>query len=110
MSTEQKLTQSGISLLLSDARGVHIPRDFIAAYDPAQWGLKLGNFEKRQLSNPEKEFYWSTWETILIRAKHTDAHGNVYRLHHDGDLFVICDALMTAEEYSNFYGEEREQD
>jgi hypothetical protein len=99
---------AAVELLLSDARGQYIPRDFVTECDPTQWGIKLGSFEKRQLSNPEKEFYWSTWESVLHRAKHKTPEGNVYRLHQDGDLYAICDELMTDDEYFNFYGEERD--
>lgn len=103
----QKL--AAIELLLSDTRGQYIPRDFLTAYDLTQWGyteqqaIEISN----DLSNPENEFYWETWETTLDNAKHTTPEGNVYRLHQDGDLFAICDELMTDDDYLNFYGEER---
>ena len=100
-----------VEILLSDARGQYIPRDFTTTYNLTQWGyaaqqaIEISN----DLSNPENEYYWDAWETILNNAKHTTPEGNAYRLHHDGDLFAICDELMTDDDYLNLYGEERDQ-
>jgi hypothetical protein len=76
-------------LLLSDARGVYIPRDFTSAVDfthttnitPDDWAiLSIG---------PDHKEYWEAWQTILDNAIVTDTGGNEYYLHQDGDLWAI---------------------
>ena len=37
-----------------------------------------------------------------------DKNGNKWFLYQDGDLFAVCNELLTDEEYAEFYGEERE--
>ena len=95
---------SGIEILLSDHHGIHIPRIFVE--DFGGWGVS--HEDVVDLADPEKEFYWETWEAVLQYAKHTDSKGNVWRLCQDGDLFAYCEELMTDEEYKNLFGEERD--
>lgn len=91
-----------MNLLLSDARGIYIPRDFVEGFD-------LNKFENVPhdaplLKDPEFEHYWDIWQDVLDNATYTEG-GRTWRLHQDGDLWLICDELMTNEEYSNFFGE-----
>ena len=44
---------SGISLLLSDARGVYIPRDFVANFDLDKWHVDMKYVHL--LSGPDNE-------------------------------------------------------
>ena len=93
-------------LLLSDARGVYIPRDFVQGFNSKAWGVS--NKDATILDQgPEHGWYWETWESVLNKAQ-CEHEGYTYRLHQDGDLWAYCDELMSDEEYENFWGESRE--
>lgn len=91
---------NAVVLLLSDARGIYIPRDFVQSFDLNKWGLYKDN--EAILSNPEDEFYWDEWSTVLDNAKFIDEQGNEFRLYQDGNLWAICYDRMTSEEKKNF--------
>jgi len=103
-----------VTLILSDARGIYIPRDFlcddnneIAAEHCAAWGLNDSNLEHwSDAADPKSEWYWEAWEWILNNAEYKDDAGNAYRLYQDGDLFGLCFERMSEEEKSNFGFEE----
>ena len=93
---------NAVELLLSDARGVYIPRDFVDAFDVTFWDLDPESWEVETCaSGPEVEGYWDAWNEILDRAEYRKGD-HVWRLHHDGDLWAICYELMTDEEKRNF--------
>lgn len=93
---------SGLKLLLSDARGIYIPRDFVTGFDLSKWtGIDLGDVAFCQ--DPENEWYWEAWESILNSASHLDDDGNVWRLYQDGDLWAYCEELMSEEEKLSFF-------
>ena len=106
-------TLQAVNLILSDARGIYIPRDFLtdnyneeAVEHCRAWGLTDENREHWQDAlNPENEWYWGAWDWALNNATYTDENGNVFRLWQDGDLWAYCDELMTDEEKQNFFGE-----
>ena len=75
--------ESNAELLLSDSRGIYIPRDFL---DFDKFRSQLSDEEIETLSNPENEWYWETWGSVLNREFLID--GTEYRLHQDGDLFA----------------------
>jgi hypothetical protein len=60
------------------------------------------------LTGPHREEYWDAWTDVCDNASYTDSDGYIWNLHQDGDLWAICQELMTDEEYLGFYGEERE--
>ena len=99
---------NAIRLLLNDARGIYIPRDFIEIFDTVKWNIDLSDYQRETLASPSNEGYWDTWECILNDARYTDIEGNSYRLYQDGDLFAICYERLTDEEYLEFFGEERD--
>jgi len=102
------MQMSGIHILLSDSHGVYIPQFFIEEFDPSEWrGIKAEDLEILR-AGPEHEFYWETWDDILNNALHIDEDGMQWSLYQDGDLFAVCPDRMTAEEYKNFFGEEKE--
>ena len=96
-----------VEILLSDARGVYIPANFVDGFDVTQWGLDPDSWAVKTCegNNPCDEHYWDAWMEILDKAEyHKD--GNVWRLYQDGDLFAICYELMTDEEREGFGFEE----
>ena len=93
-----------VEIILSDARGVYIPRDFVEGFDLAKWGLPKHPDDcdiEICANGPDEEGYWEAWENILSQAKY-EKDGNVWRLHQDGDLFAYCYELMTDDEKYNF--------
>lgn len=97
-------------LILSDARGVYIPRDFltdqhgdIAREHCAAWGLTSDNESWWvDATDPDSECYWDAWTWVLDHARFTTPEGDVYHLHQDGDLWGLCHERMTDEEKNNF--------
>ena len=101
---------NAVELLLSDARGVYIPRDFVEGFDLAEWGIDAESWGVQTCaSGPEAEGYWDAWDKVLYRAEYRKGD-HVWRLHHDGDLWAICYELMTDEEKQNFGFEEEDND
>ena len=90
----------GIQLLLSDARGIYIPMNFVEFFDLSQWNIDSKYIER--LSSPADEFYWDNWDVVLNNAYSIDKNGNKWHLWQDGDLWTICPELMTEEEKQNF--------
>src|ERR1700681_2565627 len=89
-----------VALLLSDARGQYIPRDFVTGFDLSRWeGITPANIEA--CSDPENEWYWDNWTSICDNATFTE-NGHVWRLSQDGDLWAMCFELMSNEEKKNF--------
>jgi hypothetical protein len=99
-----------VMLILTDARGIYIPRDFITdefneidIEHCEAWGLTEENKKEWQdAKNPESEWYWEAWTWILSNAKHTTKDGDIYTLYQDGDLWGLCVERMTNEEKTNF--------
>jgi hypothetical protein len=48
----------------------------------------LGDVVELEAGPYDFEWYWETWEGILNSAQFKDENGNVWYLHHDGDLFA----------------------
>ena len=95
-----------VVLLLSDARGVYIPRDFVQGFDMVQWGLDPDSGAVRTCAEPDADGYWDAWDEVLRRAKYVADDGREFRLYQDGDLWALCYEHMTDEERSNFGMEE----
>ena len=90
-------------LFCDSSSGRYIPQRFAAEIMP-QYLQGVSQDELNELADPDGEFYWDTWNTILDNA--TVVYGDhTYRLHHDGDLWLVCDELLTDEERINLYGE-----
>jgi hypothetical protein len=58
-------------------------------------------------AGPEHYAYWDAWTAILDEASYIDKNGNVWALWQDGDCWAVCDALMTDDEYAEFFGQPR---
>lgn len=102
---------SNSHLLLSDARGVYIPRDFVEGFAiagidgqeaaPNVWqGIRPEDAET--CKNPDAEWYWDAWNSILDSAYMIDKNGIRWSLHQDGDLWAVAWDEMTEEEKENF--------
>lgn len=99
-------TPSAIMLLVGDSYGIYIPQTFLEFAHPDWAGIKAGDAMIIG-KGPEHEHYWDAWTEILNNATFTTITEHTYRLHQDGDLWMYCEALMTDEEYQDFFGEAR---
>ena len=94
-----------IILLISSESGIYIPQRFVSEMNlEAFSGLPE---DISDLDDPDSDTYWDTWISVLDNATHTSKEGHEYRLWQDGDLFLVCDKLMSDEEYLDFYEEDR---
>lgn len=84
MKTLQDIIENTQELILSDARGVYIPRDAVESL-PAIDG-QLTSWERDTLKDPENEHYWEAWENVLNRDY--EHEGKAFNLFQDGDLFA----------------------
>lgn len=75
------------NLLLADARGVYIPKDFYEGFHLDKWGIDPEEYEG--LSNIESEYYWDDWDRLLNNAEYTDDDGNKWMLYQDGNLWAV---------------------
>jgi hypothetical protein len=107
-----------VNLILSDSRGIYIPRDFLCdsnndidAEHCKAWGLTDDNRDFwSSAAYPESESYWDAWTWICDNAQFTDTDGSVFTLHQDGDLWGLCIERMTREEKENFGFDVEEED
>ena len=53
---------NGVQLLLSDARGVYIPRDFIDNFNLDKWHIDTKY--AHLLSSPDNDWYWDYWDVV----------------------------------------------
>ena len=96
--------KDNVILLLSDARGIYIPRDFAQDFNFDVDGWQGVSTEERIiLLDPDHEDYWEVWHIVLSNAYYFDKPtGRIYHLHQDGDLWAFCFDNMTDEEKLNF--------
>jgi len=113
-----------VKLLFSDASGVYIPKRFateikrgaISGVKPEDLDyLALGPGgcldESQDLAQGESvrgEYYWDIWETVIDQALITDEHGNEYKLHQDGDVWLVPRDWEYCEETGQFRPPESE--
>jgi hypothetical protein len=92
----------GLQLLLSDRRGVHIPRRFALEFNLPAFGIAEDDEDIATLrAGPDHEWYWEAWDAVIDKAK--TAEGGY--LHQDGDLWLVHPHLMEEQEYIDFFGE-----
>ena len=93
-----------VTLLLSDSRGVYIPRDFTQEFKLEMFGFTNERIEyyKKELSNPWKnEHYWEVWEELINNAVLTQDEKEFY-LYQEGNLWLLCYDEMSEDEKENF--------
>jgi hypothetical protein len=95
-------------LWLSDARGQYIPRDFANSFvDRAKHvsGVTDENWQILE-TGPNHEWYWEAWQEVEQDAVVTDENGIKYRIHQDGDCWLIPEGMEWDEENGFFWPEE----
>lgn len=96
---------NNVQLLLSDARGVYIPRDFVQGFDVTKWGLDPESWAVVTCNDPDAEGYWDAWSDICEEARHVDKDGIEWTLWQDGDLWAVAYDNMSDEEKKEFFGD-----
>jgi hypothetical protein len=107
--TTQKPTPD-IILWLTDARGIYIPRDFATSFtdrDRDVTGVSAEDWAI--LENPDHEHYDDTWSDVLDKAIVTDLDGVRYRLHQDGDLWLVPEGMEWLDDKEVFAWPETEK-
>jgi len=95
----------GLTLLINDSFGTHIPKHFAENFDPKLWHVNPSDIHCLLNDDaPENVLYYEVWDSVLCSAWMMN-DGHKYTLHQDGDLWAVCPELMTNDEYENFYGE-----
>lgn len=89
-----------IHVLLDGSRGIYIPRDFVTGFDMDAWNVS--EEDAQDCSDPENEYYWETWDSILNSASYTSKDGRVWSLYQDSDLFAVAYDNLTDEEKESF--------
>lgn len=101
----------GVNHLVNSAHGIYVPQVFVKYAEAYGWIIPphhsddVASIEE----GPESEYYWESWESLLSMPSRVDEEGNRWTLHQDGDLFEVCDDLLSDEEYEIFWGEPREE-
>ena len=91
-------------LFCDSASGIYIPQRFINEIDRA-CVTGISEQDYADLSDPDNEWYWDTWDRVCNNAEIIDKDGNQYTIHHDGDLWLLDLERMTEEEKANFFGD-----
>lgn len=95
---------NAINLLVTDSHCQYVPEVFARNFDLTLWsGVDQDDVDIILKGPHNNDEYWDAWDYILTHAVYYH-QGNVFYLHQDGDLFAVCDDLMTEDEYINFFG------
>lgn len=83
-----------VNIILSAARGVYIPRDFMQmlSSEEKEFQEKVNGFDSANwihLSSPDEEYYWEVWDELL----NSFVSENGTRIHQNGDLYEISPAM-----------------
>jgi hypothetical protein len=95
-------------LWLSDARGIYIPRDFATSFadrSKSVIGVSPEDWEALE-AGPDHEWYWETWADVCDSAIVTDEKGVKYRIHQDGDCWLIPADMVWSDETEFFVWDE----
>lgn len=90
-----------VILFCSDSSGIYIPQRF-AEEIKRECLFNVSDEDLADLSDPNNEWYWDTWDRVTNNAIIKNSQGDDYILWQDGDLWLLCPDRMTDEERSNF--------
>ncbi len=98
------MTKPDMMLWLDSNRGVYIPQSFAQSFaDRAKHVANVSDEDWAILeAGPDHEFYWDTWNDVEQSAIVTDENGVKFRLHQDGDLWLIPEGMEYDEESDTF--------
>jgi hypothetical protein len=99
-------------LWLSDARGIYIPRDFATSFlDRAAHvsGVSSENWQTLE-DGPDNEWYWDAWADVCDNAVVTDRNGVRFRVHQDGDCWLVPEDMEWSDENGFYWPQEETAD
>lgn len=83
--------EDGTQLLITDASGIYIPKEFITGFDG--WTGITREDRAVLVFGPDHEWYWESWEAVCNSAKYIK-DGHTWSLNqNDGDLWAIRNDL-----------------
>lgn len=94
-----------IGLLVDGIRGQYAPLAFIQNHAHSWDGICEAD-KAVILAGPDHPHYAESWEIILDSASFT-CQGYTYYLHHDDDLWAVCNDLLEDGEFEEFFGSAR---
>jgi hypothetical protein len=94
-----------VKILIDSNQGIYIPKRFAETILFSVWRHVTKEQINTLLEGPDSMAYWDTWNDVLSNAVLEDIYGNVWMLHHDGDLFLVCEERMTDDQRKEFFGE-----
>jgi len=90
-------------IILSDARGVYIPRDFASSVrrdcttgvSDEDWAILA--------AGPDHDEYWDAWQEVEQNARITDPdNGTVYFVYNDSDCWLVPVGMEWSDEEDTF--------
>jgi hypothetical protein len=103
-------TKPDIQLFLDGNRGQYIPRDFANTVKrECVTGVNANEWEKLE-AGPDAAWHLETWENVLNNAVINDADGTKYRLHQDGDLWLVPEGMEYDDAAETYYWPAEGQD
>jgi len=90
-TSEEAFDAGYIELLISDAAGVYIPKEWCeACADYPGWSGFDKDDVETCLAGPDEEWYWEAWDNISQNAEFTNPKdGSKWMLWQDGDLWAV---------------------
>ena len=91
-------------LWLEGLRGVYIPCDFANSFVNRAKNVSGVSDEDWAIleAGPDHEWYWDTWSDVCNSAVVTDEHGVKFRVHQDGDCWLIPEGMEYNEENDTY--------
>ena len=97
--------EQSIILFSDGSRGIYIPKYFAESVTRKYvYGITEEDLNWFLDKEPDHDQYWDRWDEILNNCYLMDHDNNKYDLYQDGDLWLYCEALMTEDEKTNFFG------
>lgn len=102
MTTQTK--RPHMLLWLDGNRGIYIPQHFAESFkDRVKSVTGVSDEDWKVLeSGPDHEWYWEAWNSVCDHAVVTDDDGVKYRVHQDGDCWLIPEGMEYNEKTDAF--------
>ena len=92
MEKSEIIAESCLELLITDASGIYIPKEFIESR--LDWQLEQIKAQTSEgtietLKDPDDEWYWEAWAEVLDGVEFVSPEGLRFSLHQNGDLWAV---------------------